>query len=194
MAEKSVKTSIKKDFKNSVKNSFQTGFKKASSAPSSASLRPALRSKKAVSTWISWVLLVTFVIFIGTTIFYWMKDYSTTAMADLANRVKTTEDCDLVSIQVSDVTSKNAQTLNMKVTNRYNLRIDQIVISLYDSKNRFILSNLSNTTLRPNSTKEIEFEQNSSIATARLEAIPVIIDAGKQIYCMERKVEINVTS
>lgn len=153
-----------------------------------------LRPKKAVSTWISWVLLVTFVIFIGTTIFYWMKDYSTDAMTLLENRLKTGEKCDLVGIQISELTSKNAQTLNMKVTNRYNLGIDQIVFTLYDSKNRFIWLNISNTTIKPNSTKEIEIPQNSSLTTARIEAVPVILDKGNQIYCTERKVDLNVTS
>ena len=99
-----------------------------------------------------------------------------------------------MSIQVSDVTSKNAQTLNMKVTNRYNLGIDQIVFSLYDNKNRFIWTNTTNMTIKPNSTKEMDLPQNSSITTARIEAIPVILDKGKAIYCTERKVEINVTS
>lgn len=152
-----------------------------------------LKPKKAVSTWISWVLLVTFVIFIGTTIFYWMKDYSTDAMTLLENRLKTTEKCDLVGIQISELTSKNAQTLNMKVTNRYNLGIDRIVFTLYDSKNRFIWLNISNTTIKPNSTKEIEIPQNSSMITARIEAVPVILDDGNQIYCTERKVDLNVT-
>jgi len=63
----------------------------------SRGIRPILKekgpfsSKKGVSTWISWVLLVTFVIFIGTTIFYWMRDYATDAMTQLGDRLKTSE-------------------------------------------------------------------------------------------------------
>lgn len=155
---------------------------------------PLCSSKKAVATWISWVLLVTFVIFIGTTIFYWMKDFSTNAMTNLEYRLKTAEKCDLISLQVFDVTSKNAQTLNMKVTNRYNLGIDRISFSLYGNKNTFIQSNISNTTLKPNMTKEIEIPQNSSMTTVRIEAVPIILDDGEQIYCTERKVDVNVTS
>ena len=152
------------------------------------------KPKKAVSTWISWVLLVTFVIFIGTTIFYWMRDFSTDAMTELKDRLKTSEKCDLVGIQISELTSKNAQTLNMKVTNRYNLGIDQIVFTLYDSKNDFIWLNISNTSLKPNSTKEIEIPQNASLTTARIEAVPVVLDKGDQIYCTEKKVNLNVTT
>lgn len=155
--------------------------------------RGLANSKKAIATWISWTLLVTFVIFLGTLIFYWMQDFSVDAMDRMRNRLETSEKCDFISIELSDVISKNAQTLNMKVTNRYNLRINQIVFTLYDVNNNFIWLNISNTTLKPNSTKTIEVPQNSSVATKRIQAIPVIIDDGEQIYCAERQVEANVT-
>lgn len=150
--------------------------------------------KKAISVWISWTLLVTFVIFLGTTVFYWMKDFSVDAMDDLKDRVETSEKCDLVSIELSDVVSKNAQTLNIKVTNRYNLGVNRIVFDLYDQSNTFIWQNITNSTIKPNSTKTIEVPQNSSVVTGLVKATPVIISGDKEIYCTERLVEANVSS
>lgn len=149
--------------------------------------------KKGIAVWISWVLLVAFVMFLGVTTFQWMRDFSEKTVTNLESRVKTSEKCDLVSLELSDVVAKNSQTLNMKVTNRYNLRIDRIVFTLYDNKSDFIWLNITNTTLKPNATKIIDIPQNSSRATARIEAVPVIIDGVDQIYCTERIVVSNVT-
>lgn len=157
-------------------------------------MRIKIMHKKGIETWISWVVLVTFVIFLGTMVFYWMRDFSADRVTDLQDRLEAREKCDLVGIELSEVISKNAQTLNIKVTNRDYLAINQVVFGLYGDKSSFIMTNTSNITLKPNSSKTIDLIQNSSIPTVRVSAVPVIIDGGKQIYCTERLVEANVTS
>ncbi|MFO8016914.1 MAG: hypothetical protein R6U32_07480 [Candidatus Woesearchaeota archaeon] len=152
------------------------------------------RNRKAIASWISWVLLVTFVIFLGTMVFYWMKDFSAETMDDMRHRVETTEKCDLISIEVSDAVSKNAQTLNMKVTNRYNLGVDQLIISLYDGDNDIIRTNTINATIKPNATRTIGVPQNSSRTTAIVRVLPVIFEGGERIYCPEREVEAEIGS
>jgi len=156
--------------------------------------RKLILSKKAVSEWISWTLLVTFVIFLGTTVFFWMKDFSEVTTQDLVDRIGIAENCDQVSIDIIDVVSKNSQTLNIKVVNRYNLRVNQIIFDLYDSSNNYIWSNVSNTTLKPDTIKEIDISQNSTLTTGSIKAIPVVIREGKEIRCTEKLVEKNVTT
>lgn len=157
-------------------------------------MRIRIMHKKGIEVWISWVVLVAFVIFLGTMVFYWMRDFSADRITDLQDRLDVREKCDLVGIELSEVISKNAQTLNMKVTNRDYLAINQVVFSLYGDKSSFIMANISNITLKPNSSKTIDISQNSSIPTVRISAVPVIIDSGKQIYCTDKRIEANVTS
>jgi len=155
-------------------------------------IRRHLNNKKAIATWISWVLLLTFVIFLGTTVFYWMDDYTRGRVDELKKRAQTSDKCDFVGIEVFDVIEKNAQTLNMKVTNRYNLRVNQLVITLFDSEHNPVLSNTTNITLKPNDTKSIDIPKNFSVSV--VQAVPVIIDEeGKQIFCVDKLYEANVT-
>lgn len=156
-------------------------------------IRRHISSKKAIAEWISWVLLLTFVIFLGTTVFYWMEDYTRGRVDELKKRAQTSDKCDFVGIELSDVIEKNAQTLNMKVTNRYNLGINQLVITLFDSENNPLYSNTTNITLKPNATKSIDIPKNFSVSV--VQAVPVIIDDdGNQIFCNDKLYEVNVES
>ncbi|MFC1752355.1 hypothetical protein ACFL96_03055 [Thermoproteota archaeon] len=147
-----------------------------------------LSNKKAVYAWVSWVLLITFAILLAAIISYWMKDYIQELVEDMQDRALRDEYCDSTGIEIDELVVKNAQTLNMKVINTYNLAINQIIFRLYDHE--YILINITNVTIKPDQNKTLEVPKN--LTTSRLEAVPVIIEGGKRYICNDKMVVKNI--
>ena len=150
-----------------------------------------VKGKKAIAPWVSWVLLLTFAVLLASIVSYWMKDYVTGVVNDMKTREYAKEYCDLVGIEIRDLVVKDAQTLNMKLVNTYNLGINKVIFRLYDTNN-YILINKTNVTIKPNQNKTVEIPKNAT--TYRVEAVPVIFKDGKEIICEEKMVWKNITS
>lgn len=149
-----------------------------------------IRGKKGFDQWVSWVLLLVFSVLLASIVSYWMKDYVGGLVTDLWIRSHTTEYCDGVGIEIQDLVAENSQTLNMKVVNTYNLAINKIIFRVYDANN-YILINITNVTIKPGQNKTIEIPKNATISL--VEAVPVILEEGKQIICKDKTVSKNIT-
>lgn len=84
--------------------------------------------KNAVSPWISYVLLIAFVVALGAFVYNWLTDYSVRSVADVKERVFNSELCDLSGVSVEAcLNSSTSQDLYINVTNRGDLRIDKLI-------------------------------------------------------------------
>jgi len=148
-----------------------------------------IKGKKGVSMWLSWVLLMVFVVILSVVIFDWMKGYTESSSSEMTKRVFNAEKCSFISISVSEIVEKNPQTLNIKVTNRNNLRINQIIFRLYSTDNKVYVDDL-NITLLPNQTKTVELQKNGTIEA--MDLIPVRFEQEYTIVCRDRMVRIKI--
>ena len=137
------------------------------------------RNKKAVYQWISWVLLVAFIIALSALMYDWITDYTKTSVEDVKRVVYNTEQCDYVGISI-DNTCQNATDLNiyLNITNRYNLNIEQLITRLYYNETP-INSTEINLTLRPERTKTITIENQTNADL--IEIIPALYKEHKKI-------------
>ena len=161
------------------------------------STRPLLRSRKGIAEWISWVLLLAFAVLLASIVSYWMRDYVSGTVTDMEKRAHTQEYCDGVGIELDDLVIKNSQTLNMKVINTYDVRVDQLAFTLYDANNGILNASAINITIRPNENKTVEIGTNQTIAFVKV--IPVYFrDKGRddliRVVCSENAVEKNMTA
>ncbi|MBU0535369.1 MAG: hypothetical protein KKE20_00225, partial [Nanoarchaeota archaeon] len=63
-------------------------------------------SKKAgIAIWVSRVLIMTFAVLLASIVSFWMKDYVQGTVEDLKHRAHRTEYCDLVGIELDDLTA-----------------------------------------------------------------------------------------
>ena len=160
-------------------------------------IRSLANSKRGITPWISWIILVTFVIFVGALVSTWMKDQVNDSVDTLKDKASLTESCDGAGIDVRNIVQKSSQTLEMIVINTYDTRIDQLVITAYTSGKGVVSTGTSNVTIRPNSNKTVLFSANST--TAILKIIPVYFEDKegsdrKRRVCSDKAVERNITA
>ena len=155
------------------------------------------RTKKGVTPWISWLILTVFVISLGGFVSLWMKEQVTDSVDNAKRAIYNSEDCEKLAIDIREAVLKNSQTLNMKVINTYDVRVDQLAFTLYDANNGILNASAINITIRPNENKTVEIGTNQTIAFVKV--IPVYFrDKGRddliRVVCSENAVEKNMTA
>lgn len=148
------------------------------------------RSKKAIEVWVSFVLLMTFVILLAAIVSYWMRDYIKSTVEDLKQRSYTSEYCDAVGIEIRDLVIKDSQNVNMVIINTYNLGVDKIIFRSYDLNDNVYI-NITNVTIKPNQNKTLSIHKN--LTTYRIEAVPVLFYDEKEVICKDKMVWKNIT-
>jgi hypothetical protein len=142
-----------------------------------------MKNKKGVAAWISVTLLVAFVVAIAALVSNFMIDYAEEKNAQIENQVTNLEICDLVSLYLIEVI-QNPQALNIKLSNKNNIKIDELIFHGYIGYD-VNLSTSMNVTIKPGKEKIIEVP--SSATLDNLEVIPVVVKDGTRIICSNRK-------
>ncbi|MBN1386501.1 hypothetical protein JW968_06020 [Candidatus Woesearchaeota archaeon] len=150
-------------------------------------------NKRGIEIWLSWILLMAMIIGLSALMMTWMKNYSREALTGAQKRVFDSDRCEQISISMDHAICKNSSSIETQITNRNNLRIDQIIFRKYYNESPPDITEI-NETIKPSLTKSVHFEKaNDTIIT--LEAIPVYIDrtAGEVIICRNRLVSKNMS-
>jgi FlaG/FlaF family flagellin (archaellin) len=153
-------------------------------------LKPLL-SRKAVSPWIAWVLLVAFAIMLSALMYNFMVDFTETSTEDIKKIVYNTDECRTVSISIESACFA-AQDLNITLQNRNYIRIDSMDFRYYDGRVPLDI-NQTNITMNPNRVKTVSIATGQSSVT-RVEVIPHIIKENTDIICADKKDSAEVTS
>jgi FlaG/FlaF family flagellin (archaellin) len=161
------------------------------SADRISGLKRIRSQKKAVSPWISWVLLVAFAVMLSAFMYNFMVSYTKSSTTDMKKVVYNTDECRLVSINIEDA-CRSSQVLNITLQNRNYIRIDSIDFRLYNDRVP-IHTNLTNISMNPNRKKVVSLDTGTSTETTRIEVIPHITKENMDIICAEKKASKEVT-
>ncbi|MBW2999990.1 hypothetical protein KY339_04920 [Candidatus Woesearchaeota archaeon] len=147
-----------------------------------------LKQKRGVHIWMSWVLILTFAVVVSAIMLSFLREYAQSTSEEVRERVINEDRCSLMSVGISELVEKNPTTLNMKITNTQNIRVNQLVFRLYSDRNIYIYE--LNTTIRPRHFKYIDVPKNGTIDT--VEVIPVMFEDKFDIICNNKKVQANL--
>lgn len=140
--------------------------------------------KKGVEVWISWVLLIAFVIVLSAFMYNWIIGYTESKSEQMKEMVYNTEECDFVAISI-DAACQDSQTLYINVTNRYNLKIDKLIVRMYRGSNVLNITEF-NITIKPKVTKALNITKQTTTNVNITEVIPVVEKDDYEIICRNR--------
>ena len=146
-------------------------------------------NKKAVHVWISYVILIGFVVALAAFLYTWMIDYSSEKSLEIKERVYDTELCD--SIAASMTACNISQTLYINVTNRGDIRINQLVFRL-ENDNGYVFEEI-NTTIKPKNTKNFSFS-NVKFTNVAVGVVPATFKDNAIIICTEKEAKAELTN
>ncbi len=148
-------------------------------------------TKKGVSPYISWILLMAFVVAISAFMYSFMTDYANDTTTDIKKQVFNTDECRTISLNIVSACI-SSQTLNITLQNTGYIRIEGIDFRVYDEFNVPIHTNRTTTALNPNRIKPMELNVGVS-GVGLVEIIPVIEKENIEIICAEKKAQKSVT-
>lgn len=158
--------------KNKAKECKQKGFRVS-----------IFKGKRGVSIWISWVLLVAFMVSLSTFMYYFFSDFAKQSIDDVKSRVVDSKLCDNVGISVS-VCLKSTSDLTVTVKNVNYITIDKVSIDMFDVFDR-----------PQQKSKEIKIVSGTSRSfdilkdgiIKEVHVVPVVYKDGKSIFCSNKE-------
>lgn len=144
-------------------------------------------SKKGVDIWVSWVLLLAFVVALSAFMFTWFNEQNDKLAGDLRVMSDTAE-CDSVGLHVEDI-CQNAQVLYINISNKNSIRIDQLVFSVFDVYLESPVLRTVNLTLRPSEVEALQVLKQAT--TQQLEITPVIFTESDKVFCYRKAVTLT---
>ncbi|MBN1502984.1 hypothetical protein JW930_05560 [Candidatus Woesearchaeota archaeon] len=143
-------------------------------------------TKKAMSQYLSWILLILFAVGLSSFMLVWTRNYVKGQSDDLTSRADNAM-CDDVSLNL-DGYCQNSQTLNMNITNTNLLTIAYLrlrFIDLYDN----IADKKIEADISPGDTERITVLKQGTLRQVRV--VPVMINDKKEIICNGKGVSLE---
>ncbi|MFW6230891.1 MAG: hypothetical protein ACOC32_02610 [Nanoarchaeota archaeon] len=144
-------------------------------------------SKKAEALWISWVLLLAFVVALSVFMFNWTQERNQ-VFANELNVMSDTAECDSVGIYVENI-CQNPQALYMNISNKNSIQIDQLALNIYDVYLENLLSREVNVSIYPSEKENVQVLKQAT--TQQLEIVPVVFTETDKIFCYKKTVIVN---
>ncbi len=148
-----------------------------------------LKSKKAVSPWISWVLIMAFAIVLSAFMYNFMVSYTEDTTDDIKKTVYNTDECRSVSLNIKSA-CMSTQDLNITLENTNYIRIDKLDFRLYNGRVP-LHTNQTEIPMNPNRLKTVILATGVASVT-RVEVIPHIEKEQMDIICADKKAESTV--
>ena len=146
-----------------------------------------LKSNKAEAIWMSWVLLMAFVVGLSVFMFGWAEDRGEVFVSELGTMYDTAE-CDSVGIRIVDI-CQNPQSLNMNIANRNTISVNQLVMNIYDVYLDTPLSRVVNVTIAPDNVESVRVLKQST--TQQVEIVPVVVTRTDRVFCQRKAITYN---
>ncbi|HLD89196.1 MAG TPA: hypothetical protein VI894_03240 [Candidatus Nanoarchaeia archaeon] len=145
------------------------------------------KSKKAVSIWISWMLVTLIAVILSVFVYNWIVGLTKSTMQTLEKKVYDTTDCDYTGIVITSA-CQSTQTLYMNLTNNRNLLIDSIIVRTYDIYENPEVKEKS-IELRPSESKQIAVLKQGIVR--KIEVLPVVKRQDAQVICRTKLADMN---
>ncbi|NQU79004.1 hypothetical protein HQ545_04510 [Candidatus Woesearchaeota archaeon] len=146
-------------------------------------------NRKAVSPWISWVLLVAFAIMLSALMYEFMVGYTEDSTEDMKKVVYNTDECRLVGLN-ADSACMSAQVLNITLRNNNYIRISEMDFRIYNGRVP-LHTNETSIAMNPDRIKQVLLDTGVSSVTY-VEVIPHIEKDGFEIICADKTASVNV--
>ena len=143
-----------------------------------------LKSKKGISVWVSYVVLIALVVSIGFFVLRWSRGLTEETVEDIVERGDALTTCQLAGVDINNL-CQNTQTLNMDVTNSNDIKVIGLWIRMFDIYNKPQTTS-RNFTLSPQKTKSVVVIKQGLIKDAAI--MPIVKKGGKRIICESRKI------
>ena len=144
-----------------------------------------MKGKKAISVWVSYVLLTALVVSLSFFVLRWSQGLTEDTVEDIVARGDALVICGKTGIDISNL-CQNTQTLNMNVTNSNDVKVISVQARMFDIYN-MPQTFSRNATIEPHKTKEVSILKQGIIKKA--EIIPVVKNDKVNIICLSRKVD-----
>lgn len=141
-----------------------------------------LSGKRGVALWLSWVLMVAFLVAISVFMFKWTTNYSK-YHADTLEEISDSVECDSVGLSI-DAVCQTTQLLTINVTNRNSLQIDQVVLNIYDIYMENVQTKKKNVSISPGKSDTIQIIKQGT--TRQIEVTPVFFSEKHIIHCNQK--------
>lgn len=138
--------------------------------------------KRGVALWLSWVLMVAFLVSISVFMFSWTNNYTKSQVGRL-QEISDTSECQFLGISI-DSSCQDNSILEVNVTNRNNYEIDQLVFNVYDIHFLSIQTKVLNVSIKPGKTGHFELIKQGT--TRQFEVTPVFFTDENIIHCNEK--------
>ncbi|MFP4112117.1 MAG: hypothetical protein ACLFUO_03885 [Candidatus Woesearchaeota archaeon] len=143
-----------------------------------------IQDKKAAAMWISWVLILAFMVVLGVIIQAWSDSFVKTNVNNL-QEIADTSECSYVGLSIDSV-CQDELMLVINITNRNDFKIDQISLNVYDIYLENIQSKKKNITLLPGETQTVSMIKQGT--TRLIELTPVFITENNIVTCTEKTI------
>ncbi len=142
-----------------------------------------MKTKKGVSLYISWILIMVLVIVLSATMFNWYKQQAQRT-GEILEEKASADICNKVSISILDI-CQNTQTLNINISNKNDIKINQLVFGLIDIYNDPDTKKV-NITIYPGETEHIEIIKQGTLY--QVDVTPVAVSGKISNICPNSKV------
>jgi len=158
------------------------------SATTHKRLKVLKKKKRAVSLWLSWVLLFAFVIGLSALSYRFIVPLVSDTTTDVKKVVFNTDECRQVGISIEEVCQDStAQHLNMTIRNRNYISVDKLRFQWFDTDNIPISSEEQDVTHAPNRNKIYSVDTGTGATIGAVQITPVIIKENLEIVCSEKE-------
>ena len=142
-----------------------------------------IKNKKGVSLYISWILLMLLIISLSAIMYNWYNSRAKKS-ADILKEQSTEDICNKVGILIEEL-CQNTQTLNINISNRKDIKINQLIFGLIDIYKDPETKKV-NVTIYPGDTEQIELIKQGTLY--QVDVIPVVVVDGITNICTNSKV------
>lgn len=146
-----------------------------------------MKTKKGVSAWLSWVLLVAMAVIIGAFVLQWTRSQTAETVEDLVEKGDILVLCQEAGLAVNGY-CQDTQTLNINVTNNNNRKVDALIVRGFDIYNN-PQGGQKNISLDPEKTRNVVVVKQGVLK--RAEIMPIIAVGKKRAICQSRKVTVE---
>lgn len=140
-------------------------------------------SKKGDSTWISWILIISFSVGLGVFMYKWMTGFTTSTTNQMMSRMEES-DCTMIGVSVLD-SCQTVEELRLTLINKKGLNVDQFIINYVDIYDNPGVKAV-NFSLRVNKREELRVLKQGIVK--QFEIIPRAFVKDKIISCSDNTV------
>ena len=143
-------------------------------------------NKKTISLWISFILMIVFVIMLSVLTMSWMKNRAVGGAYELKRAMNQELECHKVNIMVKS-NDVNNNIINITITNTGTWRIDKVMIEFFNNSLPQSIEEYDSV-LRPGTNKTLSITKQGDV----MYITPIVNKDNFKLLCPEKKVRIKV--